>query len=215
MIINNKGYYESKLQKLVSINPEFSISLEAEKVISERQEKCEAQWAAEKKERERIESLMTVREMKYNEMSEEERATHLEETIKLVGPWFKHFKSKLETGRYKGYTPLEILEKHPQDVMEAFSKAIVDHYHFPHERLLDKIKYYCPGFKLSDEAAIIYKYENDALKMELARQEEMNDLIYEEYIRDMADNFEEPSEESSEDYYDDRLDLDQQHPDFY
>ena len=105
--------------------------------------------------------------------------------------------------------------KHPQDVMDAFSKSIVDHYHFPHERLLEKIKHYCPGFKLSDEAAIIYKYENDALKMELARQEEMNDLIYEEYIRDMADNFEEPSEESSEDYYDDRLDLDQQHPDFY
>lgn len=214
-IISGKDYYESRLQKLAEINPEFSISFQAKNVIAEKNAKWEARMAAEKKEKERIENLMTARDLKYSQFSKETKEAHLKEIEELVGPWFKNFRDKLERGRYQGYTPIEILEKHPQDVMDAFSKSIVDHYHFPHERLLEKIKHYCPGFKLSDEAAIIYKYENDALKMELARQEEMNDLIYEEYIRDMADSFEEPSEESIEDYYDDRLDLDQQHPDFY
>lgn len=213
-IINGKIYYESRLLKFAEINPEFSISLEAEKVIAERQVKWEAKMSAEKKEKERVEDLMAARELKYSELNEEAKAAHLEEIVKLVGPWFGLFYKKLESGKYEGYTPVEILEKHPEEVMEAFSKVIVDHFHFPHERLLDRIKHFCPGFKLSDEAEIIHKYDKDTLEIELARQEDMYDLVYEEYIRDMADSFEEPSEGSSEDYYD-KLDLDQQHPDFY
>ena len=55
-IISGKDYYESRLQKLAEINPEFSISFQAKNVIAEKNAKWEARMAAEKKEKERIEN---------------------------------------------------------------------------------------------------------------------------------------------------------------
>lgn len=212
-IMNGKSYSDSVLQKLAEINPEFSITLEAKKVIAERQAKWEAQRAAEKKERERIENLMAERELIFSAMSEEAKAAHNEQIDKLIGWWFNPTDVKLESGKYEGYTTWEILEQRTEDAVEDFSKAIVDHYFYLDELQLHWIKVYCPSFKLSDESAEINKYEKDALDKEIAEQEYLDDLAHEEHLRDL-DSLGEPTEGSSEDW-NDNLDLDQQHPDFY
>lgn len=166
----------------------------------------------ERKERERIKDVVASRASIFLAMDKETKAAHNEEIDKLIDWWFKPLDVKLESGKYQGYTPLEILEKHPEDVMEAFSKAIVDHYDFPDSRDLHKIKEYCPGFKLSDEAAKIYQYEKEVYE-NLAWEEHLVDLPRERHLKDL-DSLGEPSEGSSEDY-NENLDLDQQHHDFY
>ena len=167
-IVDLKFYFESRLRKFAEINPEFSISLEAEKVIAERRAKYEAKRELEKKEMERIKVIMAARELKYNSWNEEAIAANKEEMHKLIGWWFKPKDVKLEFGKYKGYMPLEILDKHPEDAMEAFSNAIINHYYFLHESEIHWLKQYCPSFKLSDEAEEIYKYEMEVHKNELA-----------------------------------------------
>lgn len=213
-IMNGKIYSDSDLQKLAEINPEFSITLEAKKVIADWQAKWEAQMESVKKERERIENIMAGRELIYNALSKEDKKALWVEILQLIGWWFKPHDVQLESGKYRGYTPLEILDKHAEDAMEAFSKAIVDYYYFPDESVVFWIKHYCPSFRLSDEAADIYQYELEAHEEDIVRQEYLHYLAYLHNQRDIADYFGEPSEGSSEDY-DDRLDLDQQHPDFY
>jgi len=214
-IINgNTNYYQSLLQELAEINPEFSITLEAKRVIAERHAKWEAQMVLEKVERERIENIMAQRELIYNAMSKEAKAAHMAERTKLIGWLFKPDDVQLEAGKYKGFTPVEILERYSEDVMEDFSKAIIDHYYFPNESDIDWIKHHCPSFRLSDEAAVIYQYEMDALEEQIAIQEHLDYLACVENQGEIMDYFGEPSEGSSEDY-NDKLDLDQQHPDFY
>lgn len=212
-IVDLKLYFESRLLKFAEINPEFSISIEAEKAIAERKVKFEIKMAMKEKERERMKRVMAERDLIYDAMSKETKETHQEETYKLIGWWFNSKVVKLESGKYKGYTVIEILEKHPEDAMKAFSKAIVNHYYSPGEQVLYWLKQYCPSFRLSDEAAKIYQYEKEAYEDELAWEEHLIDLARERHLRDL-DSLGEPSEGSSEDY-NDNLDLDQQHPDFY
>ena len=212
-IVDLKLYFESRLLKFAEINPEFSISIEAQEVIAERQAKYKVEMELEKKERERIKSVMAERDLIYDSMDEESKFAHNEEIYKLIGWWFNSKNVKWESGKFKGFTSTEILEKYPEDAMKAFSQAIVNHYYCPSEDEVYWIKQYCPNFKLSDEADVIYKYELEAYENALAWEEHLEDLARERHLKDL-DSLGEPSEGSSEDY-NDNLDLDQQHPDFY
>lgn len=212
-IIGGNLYLESRLQKLTEINQAFSITPEAKKALAERKAKYEIERAFEKKEKERVKGIMAARDLKYSSLNEEAKSAHTQEILKLIGWWFKPFDVQLESGKYRGLTPKEIFEKRTEDAMEDFSKAIVNHYYFPSERDIDWIKQDYPSFNFSDEASEIYEYEKNSLANEKASEEYIEYLAYEEHLKEM-DRLGEPSERSSEDY-NDNLDLDQQHPDFY